>query len=399
MKQLFGILIIFGLIGGIYVLRQDHVDDAQVNAGQEEVITVYEPKKTYQERPVQDGDTFTNVMEDLGLSYADALVIVENGTDIFDFTSIKLGKVFKLVKLDNVSDHIEYEPNSEQVVIIDLQNDLAVRVEDIEYETQIAHAQLTIQNSMYADGVAAGMSPELIIEFANVFAWEIDFATQVQEGDSFRILYEKRYRDGKEAGIGNVLAGEFVNVGNSIQGYRYEHENGDVAYYNQEGESLIRPFLKAPLSFSRITSGYTNARFHPVLGRSTPHLAIDYAAPLGTPIKAVGDGVIRQARYNGGYGNFIQIRHNERFTTNYAHLSRYASIASPGTRVKQGDVIGYVGSTGFSTGPHLHYEVLVNGTKVNPLQVEFPKGDSVAEEDLDAYTSAMNELKKQLFQE
>lgn len=367
----------------------------QVNATlsvQDSSLTVA-PVITKKTREVASGDTFTDIIQDLGYSYSDALRIVENGGDIFDFTSIKVGKVFTLVSYDNEATRIEYEPGTEYIVIIDLLQDFSVEKRKISYDIEITAVSLIINDSMYLDGISAGIDPLLIIEFANIFAWEIDFATQVRRGDKVTILYEKRFRDGVEAGFGNILAGEFINSGQSVQGYRYVNVSGDIGYYNQDGESLVRPFLKVPLEFSRITSGFTYNRFHPTLKRNIPHLAIDYAAPYGTPIYAVGDGVIRIARYRRGDGNYISLRHNGKFTTNYAHMSGFAKGIRPSVRVKQGDVIAYVGSTGFSTGNHLHYEVEVNGKKVNPLEVEFPKGDSIAGDEAEAFNNKRDELR------
>lgn len=385
-------LLLTGIISGFFVWYSG----TNITVTPDTLETVVEPVGpvvTIQERLIADGDTFTDVVGDLGVSYADALTLVENGEDLFDLTNIKLGKTFHLILEDGVPRRIEYEPGTEYTVVMHL-DDLQVEKKDIDYEVEIATEQVTIENSLYLDGLAQGVNEELIIAFANVFAWELDFATAVQKGDTMRVLYEKRFRDGKEAGIGDVLAGEFVNSGKVFEGYRFVDSDGKVAYFNEDGESLVRSFLKAPLSFTRITSGFTYARFHPVTKTTTPHRAIDYGAPIGTPIMAVGNGVVKQAGWNGGYGNFISVRHNERFTTNYAHLSRYAKGIKPGTHVSQGQVIGYVGSTGFSTGPHLHYEVVEYGTKVNPLNVDFPKGEPILDEQRPAFEAERDRLKE-----
>jgi len=390
------VVLIFSALGAGFWFWQRDIESSQAIEVIEEAVVPSGPLVEVEERVVEDGDTFTSVMEDLGVEYSEALKIVEKGESIFDFTSIKLGKTFRLIKEDHVPQRIEYEPGTEYMVVIDLQQDFMVQKQDIPYDIELDAVGLTINNSMYVDGLESGMSEELIIAYAEVFAWEIDFATAVQKGDKMTVLYEKRFRNGEESGIGDVLAGTFTNHGETVTAYRYTSPDGSFGYYDEEGNSLIRPFLKAPLHFSRISSGFSYARFHPITGKTTPHRAIDYAAPLGTPIRAVGDGVIKKAAWNGGYGNYISIRHNERFTTNYAHLSRYADIAKPGTRVKQGDIIGYVGSTGFSTGPHLHYEVEVDGVKVNPLEVEFPKGDSISEEEKESFLAEKDRLKNLL---
>lgn len=398
MKYLVGSIVLIGVIFcGFWFWKSDRPDvSAQETPDQVVLLDVPSgPRIEIQSREVIEDDTFTKVMEDLGVSYADALEIVSSAEEVFDFTSIKLGKTFRLVKEDGLPVRIEYEPGTEYAVVVDLQNGFETHKEPIAYDVSVETAEVTINSSLFEDGVAAGLSEQLIIEFANVFAWEIDFATQVQAGDTMKVLYEKRFRGGEEAGIGNVLAGTFTNYGETVEGYRFEDAEGEVGYYNAEGDSLVRPFLKAPLSYSRITSGFTYSRFHPVLGTNTMHRAIDYAAPLGTPIMAVGDGTILQAGWNGGYGNYVAIRHNDRLRTNYGHLSAFAKGIKPGARVTQGQVIGYVGSTGWSTGPHVHYEVQEYGTLVNPLEVEFPKGDALPEEELEDFFHHRDMLKAQ----
>jgi murein DD-endopeptidase MepM/ murein hydrolase activator NlpD len=239
---------------------------------------------------------------------------------------------------------------------------------------------LILNSSLYVSALEIDTPEATILAFAEIFGWTVDFATQVQTGDSFEILYEKRYRDGADAGVGRVLAGSFTNVGEKFDGYLFENEEGNPAYYSSEGEAMIKQFLKAPLAYNRITSGFTYSRFHPTQGTNMPHRAIDYAAPRGTPIRAVGDGTIRRAGWNGGYGIAIDIHHNDIYDTRYAHLSSLAKGIRSGVRVTQGQVIGYVGTTGWSTGNHLHYEIHKFGTPVNPLQIDLPPGDPVAED-------------------
>ncbi len=344
----------------------------------EELHTEPEIQITKQGHTISEGDTFTIAMEALGFSYADALAIVDAAEEVFDFTKVKLGKDISVISEDGIQKRIEYEPNSDEVVVVDLENNFETQLKEIEYDISVEQAYGRIDQSLFLTAINQGLSELLVIKFADVLAWEIDFATQVQQGDEFFVVYEKRSRHGENAGIGNVLKAEFTNTGKKIVAYRYETPEGDSTYYSENGDSLVRPFLKAPLSYSRITSGYSSARFHPITGRTAPHLAIDYAAPTGTPIMAVADGKVYFASWSRGYGNYIKITHNGTYRTNYAHLSRFN--VSSGDFVKQGDVIGYVGSTGWSTGPHLHYEVEVNGVKQNPLEVEFPRGNALPED-------------------
>lgn len=392
MKKLLILIFFVAVVVGGYLLHQTVRLTTQVESAEESLAAEPEPVWTFEVHQIEGGETITSVMEDLGFGYSEALAMVDATADVFDFTTIRVGRQIKLVYEDGQLLRLEYEPNVEDVVKVDLvSGDYQAIIEPIAYEIELNAARVTIADSMFVSGLEAGLPEVLILDLAEVLAWEIDFATQVQSGDSFQVLYEERYRDGQPAGVGRILAVEFNNAGYLSSAFWFDDgENG--GYFDAEGNSLVRPFLKAPLVYSRISSGYTTARFHPITGQTTPHLAIDYAASIGTPIMAVADGTIIHAAYTGGYGNYINIRHNEMYQTNYAHLSAYA--VSVGDAVKQGEVIGYVGSTGWSTGPHLHYEVVVNGEKVNPLEVEFPKGDSIAEDRLDDFYAQRDEWRQ-----
>jgi murein DD-endopeptidase MepM/ murein hydrolase activator NlpD len=344
---------------------------------------------------VEEGDVFTTTIARLDIGYSQALKIVELAKPFFDLARIRIGSEFRAIYIDEILTRIEYDISSGQMLIImPKDGEFEVEVEDIAYTYERKTAEFTINSSLFLSGLEAGLDEGLIIRLANVFAWTIDFATQVQQGDSVSFLYELRFRDGKPAGAGQILAASFTNRNKEYRAFAFTNQEGVLTYYDQEGNSLIRQFLKAPLEYSRITSGYTYSRFHPVLKTNTPHRAIDYAAPTGTPIYAVADGTVTFAGWSGGYGNFIKIRHNSTYGTNYAHLSRFA-VAS-GDRVRQGQTIGYVGSTGFSTGPHLHYEMTVNGQLVNPNDVDLPAGDPVEDSRRLEFIDRMNEYSEGL---
>lgn len=253
---------------------------------------------------------------------------------------------------------LEYEKDSEEIITVEFkENKYLVGIVQIQYEVKTEVVSGVVSSSLWFAGLEVGMPEELIIEFADVFAWTVDFSVQTQKGDSFKVLYEKRYRDSNYVGIGRVLAGEFINSGKSFKAYLFEDIEGDPAYFSETGEAMQKQFLKAPLSYSCISSGYTYGRFHPVTQSYMDHLAIDYAAPIGTPVMSVGDGTVMWAGWKNGWGNFISIHHNDIYTTEYAHLSGYAKGIKRGAQVKQGQVIGYVGSTGLSTGLHLYYQI------------------------------------------
>ncbi len=380
MKRTIFVFILIIAITAFFLLRQDSVAlDTTQNLDTEDV-EVHDPVVTKKSYPIEDGDTFAVVMERMGYGYEQMQEVLDAGEDIYDFTSIKLGNEFVLQDKDGVFDTIIYDINSEDQALIttDDAGAFVVLKQNIPYDIKQVETTGIIESSLFVAGNDAGIQDRTILGLADVFAWEIDFATVIQKGDSFSLLYEKRSRDGEDGPDGNVLAATFTNGGKTFTAVRFEDPDGGVGYYTVEGTSLQKPFLKAPLTYSRISSGFSYARFHPVTQSTDPHRAIDYAAPLGTAILATGDGVVKQASWNGGYGNFISIRHNDTWTTQYAHLSRYA--VGGGERVEQGQIIGYVGSTGWSTGPHLHYEMVKNGTKVNPLKVEMPAGEPIKDE-------------------
>lgn len=250
---------------------------------------------------------------------------------------------------------------------------------DAEYRPQFAST--TIENSLFVDGLKAGIPQQILFELANIFGWDIDFALDIRQGDSFSLIYDEIYLDGEQIGTGHILATEFNNRGRTIRAVRYTDSNGKSDYYTPEGQSMRKEFLRNPIDFTRISSRFSNARKHPVLNSTIrAHRGTDYAAPTGTPIKAAGDGKIIFAGRKGGYGNAIIIQHGAKYQTLYGHLSKFNRNTKSGRYVKQGQIIGYVGMTGLATGPHLHYEFRVNGVHRDPLRVELPKAQNIAAE-------------------
>lgn len=217
----------------------------------------------------------------------------------------------------------------------------------------------------------------------------------MRNGDTFKVVVEELYRDNEFKRYGNIIAAEFVNNGRIYRAYRFEH-NGKTGYYDDEGNALKRAFLKAPLSFRRISSGFSKGRFHPVLKRYRPHHGIDYAAPAGTPVSAVGDGTVAFSGYKGDYGKLVMIRHPNGYKTYYGHLSRIGKGISPGVKVGQGEVIGYVGSTGLATGPHLHYEMRVNGAPFNPLRLKVSSGEPIPKGLMAEFETVRNQMSETL---
>jgi murein DD-endopeptidase MepM/ murein hydrolase activator NlpD len=241
-------------------------------------------------------------------------------------------------------------------------------------EMEVTGRRARIETSMFEAGQAAGMSAETIMVLANeIFGWDVDFALDIRQGDEFSVLYQQKFQDGAYVSDGRVLAAEFVNNGRTHRAVWFESADGEVrGYYTPEGRGMRKAFLRAPLDFTRISSRFNPRRVHPVSGRIRAHKGIDYAAPTGTPIWAAGDGRVEFAGRKGGYGNAVIINHGRGVTTLYAHMSRFAKSTRSGRTVKQGQVVGYVGSTGASTGPHLHYEYRVKGAHKNPASIPLP---------------------------
>lgn len=353
-------------------------------------------------RPVQHVEippeaTFSVLMESAGVGGADTAAISAS-QDVYDLATIRAGKAIDLVR------DVEGGPVVELVYMLNGEEELHVRLKDgvwtaaketIAYEIRLRTVEGTVESSLYAAALAQGIDERAVIAMAGVFEWTIDFAQDVRVGDTFKFIYEERYRDGAYAMPGNVIAAQYVNAGTTHRGFRFVDAKGTEGWYDENGVSLKKMFLKAPLAFKYITSGFTTGkRYVSAFNTTTGHRAIDYAAKSGTPIRATAAGTVVMAGWDGPYGNKVSIRHNATYTTNYAHQSRMA--VKRGQQVEQGQVIGYVGSTGFSTGPHLHYEMVKNGTKINPLRETFPGTDPVPETEKPAFEAVFREWQDKL---
>ena len=239
-------------------------------------------------------------------------------------------------------------------------------------ELRIESARGTINESLFADALRVGLSTKLVMQLANIFNYDIDFAREVREGDHFSVIYETQFIDGNLYDSGRVVAAEFVNQGKTYRVVRYEDSEGQIDYLNEEGQSRKKAFIRTPLNFTRISSVFSKGRFHPVLKRWRAHKGVDYAAPTGTKIWAAGNGTIHFIGRQRGYGKVIYIKHGKKYMTVYGHLNGFRKGLKKGSKVSQGDIIGYVGQTGLATGPHLHYEFRINGKHVDPLKHTLP---------------------------
>lgn len=262
-----------------------------------------------------------------------------------------------------------------------LQADIVAR----RYDVRAASVAGVIRSSLFGAIEDAREQDQLALDLADIFAWDVDFNTELQRGDSFRVSVEKLWLDGRFVKYGRILAAELKNGSRTLQAVRFEGARG-AGYYAPDGASLRKAFLRSPLRFTRISSGYTGARFHPILQKTTSHLGIDYAAPLGTPVSASADGVVALAGFGDGMGNTVRLRHANGFVTQYGHLSRI--LVRIGQRVAQGTPIGLVGATGLATGPHLHYAMFRNGGYANPLRVQLPPAEPIPDEEREAFLTA-----------
>jgi len=245
------------------------------------------------------------------------------------------------------------------------------------YDVEVKTASGSVETSLFEDGRRVGLQPALLSQLADIFTWDIDIEKDIHQGDTFKILYEERSRKGQAKSALRILAAELINAGQKLTAIYFEKQHGEGNYYNLEGQSLARSFLRFPLEFTSITSHFTESRFHPILKTNLPHTGVDFAAQRGTPVRAVGDGVIAEAGWNGGYGKAIDITHDTTYMSRYAHLDSFAPGIKAGAAVTKGQVIGYVGSTGRSTGPHLHFELYKDQQYINPLSVDFPAEESI----------------------
>ena len=282
---------------------------------------------------------------------------------------------------------LTYEPGPLERVVFSREQDGSFISEEIftEPEKVLTYKHGIISSNLFSTSQAIGLPDNLTMQLAQIFQWDIDFVLDIRPGDEFFALVEEQYLDGEFIGFGDILSARFVNQGRTFTAVRYTTENGVSDYFNAQGRSMRKAFLRAPVEFSRISSSFNLRRKHPLYKTVRPHRGIDYAAPPGTPILAAGDGRVEIASRTKPNGKYVVIKHGEQFVTKYLHLSKFARGIKPGKRVNQGQIIGYVGSTGYATGPHLHYEFLVNGVHQNPRTVSLPQAKPVNDQEISRF--------------
>ena len=347
-----------------------------------------------EEGVVGRGQNLSTILAKYGVSPRKIHEISQCCKDVFDLRKIRSGQKYTLfLGKDSLKtpEFFIYESNKVEYVVVDFKDTTNVYMGAKEVVKRDSAVKVGISSSLWNAFVDAGVNPNLAIALSEIYAWTIDFYG-IAKGDSVRVWYEQSYVDDVPLADYTVKGAEFTNAGETFYAIPFE-QDGKFSYFDRDGNSLQKAFLKAPLRYSRISSGFSNNRFHPVLKRYRAHHGVDYAAPTGTPVHSVGDGVVIKKGYqkNGG-GNYVKIKHNSVYTTTYMHLSKFAKGIAEGKRVKQGETIGYVGATGLATGPHLDYRVYKNGSPINPLKMESPSKEPVSEANMPLFVQARDSI-------
>lgn len=341
-----------------------------------------------EEGQVEKGQFLSTIFASKGISPKVTDHIARIHKDVFDVGKIRAGnRYYFLMTNDTLETPLFwiYEIDRRNYALFSLTDSLTAWRFQKDMEVRMDRTSGVITSSLWNAVIANGGDANLAVHLSDVYAWTIDFFG-IQEGDCFDVVYDRQYIDGQSVGMGEVIYCDFVHCGDTLRAIAYE-QDGQLGFYNEKGENLRKAFLKAPLNYRRISSTFSNSRYHPVLKIYRPHHGVDYAAPAGTPVVSIGDGVVVKKAYQaGGAGNYLKIKHNATYTTSYMHLQGFAKGIAEGTRVKQGQVIGYVGSTGVSTGPHLDFRVFKNGTPVDPLKMESPPADPIKNTDMERFT-------------
>lgn len=338
------------------------------------------------EDKVQTGEAFTSLMNRLGMGQDAAYSLAIVCDTVFDVRKMRAGNTVRAYYKDGTLEYVVYLGGKTRGTVFKTSDSLAVWNFFRPVESSLKYADVTINSSLWNDMSAAGAPVALIVELADIFAWSVDFFS-LQDGDRFKILYEQGICDGEVVSVEPILYAEFIRGDKVIPAILFDQGDKGNRYWKEDGASLRKAFLKAPLKFTRISSGFSYHRKHPVTGMVRAHTAVDYAAPTGTPVMSIGEGTVLSVGWTNGGGNTVKIRHNSEYTTSYMHLSRYAKGIKQGSRVSQGEVIGYVGATGVATGPHLDFRVWKNGTPVNPLTIDSPSEEPIKPENLPALDS------------
>ena len=323
---------------------------------------------------VASGNTLSGILNDHGLKIEQMPQLLTDDVIVEHLANLKIGQELDITQSEDGSFHsLSVKVGKDKRITIRRSaNDFAVAAIDLPVEKERVVTSGTIEQSLYLAAEEANLKQSTIMELADIFQWELDFARDIRKGDQFALVYDKLYRDGSYIGDGDILAAEFTRGGKTHSAIRFTTDEGATSYYSPEGKSLKRTFMRHPVDLVRITSKFNPKRMHPVLHKIKAHRGVDYGSPHGSPIYATADGIVKSIGTKGAYGNMVVLQHGKRFSTLYAHMSKISAKSKKGKKIKQGDVIGYVGRSGRVTGTHLHYEFRVNGEQIDPLKVKLP---------------------------
>ena len=347
---------------------------------------------------VKPGDTLAKLLSRAGLGPQQIHELITTDKNTKKLTKIFPGDIFK-VQVNEKGDLQQLTHELDEIKKLNvsrIDGTLSSKIIKLPVDIRLAFSHGTITSSLFLAAQASGLSDKSTMELAGIFGWDIDFALDIREGDSFSVLHEELFRDGKKLRDGVIVAAEFTNKNNTYTAVRFKASDGFANYYSAEGHSMRKTFLRTPVEFSRISSKFNLRRKHPVLNKIRSHKGVDYAASTGTPIRATADGKVVFRGTRGGYGKTIVLQHGSKYSTLYAHMSRYAKGTRNTKKVRQGQVIGYIGMTGLATGPHLHYEFRVDGVHRNPLTVKFPKAEPLAKKYRKEFNKSASALLTQL---
>lgn len=394
------LILLFILLKGLSGSDPEKIDNLQqIKQPKKNVFGFIDDSLNHYSGIVNKNETLSDILDPYHLDNTDVSEISQISKNIFNVRRIRAGKKYHLYIDDDSSNTIKYfvyEKDPINFITYNFCDSIVISAGKKEITIVKKTKSAVIKSSLYNALIENNASIELAIQLSKIFAWQIDFY-HLQKGDNFKVIYEEEYVDSQMVGIGKILGAYFYNYKKEYYAIPFVQDSL-FQYFDENGNSLRKEFLKTPIEFARISSRYSKRRFHPVLKKYRPHTGVDYAAPTGTPIRTVGDGKIITASYSRANGNYVKIRHNLVYTTMYLHMSRFGKGIKKGSIVKQGNVIGYVGSTGLATGSHLHFNFYINGVTVNPLKVEIPPSHPVKEELRKLYENkqklVMDELKK-----
>jgi murein DD-endopeptidase MepM/ murein hydrolase activator NlpD len=332
---------------------------------------------------IRSNEFISDILLKHGVSMQKIDETIRNSRDVFDVRKIIAGKNYVLFcDKDSIgrAKYLVYEHDPTTCYVFSFNDSLNITEIKKNIDSEIRYASVTIETSLWDAMINEGLHPLLAVDLSDIFAWTVDFFG-LQKGDNFKVIYEELSLDGKSLGVGKIYAAQFNTSGSIVTAVPFI-QNGQESFFDSDGNSLRKAFLKAPLKFTRISSRFSSSRMHPILRIRRPHYGVDYAAPVGTPVHSVGDGKIVAVKIENGSGRIVRIKHNSVYQTAYMHLSRFGKGVRPGAFVKQGDIIGYVGTSGLSTGPHLDFRFYQNGSPVDPLKVEAPPVEPISEDNL-----------------